>query len=772
MTNFNKYVLESPDQNVSAGDVNLTNALALQNFKNFNTYILSQLDCVIAGLQIVAPINPLTGSVTVKAGYALYSTPNATTTVPSSNPSATLSYKGSVIEISTDLIISIPTPNISLDRIDAIDLIYTEISGVPSSRNFINPGTGAVAPQTTNTQMLGNSVQNPGSPNTNILYTNGTPGASPAPPAIPANSIRLALILVTHGGSFNITQNKITQSGSTGTSGISGTLPRLFEMQNFPSNASNPLVTPGVNQPDQSISIADSLSSLRYQINKIITGGSGNWYSAVPISLPQLLIWGGVDTGSVNNYNISIANFPAALSPGMRVFFKAIHTNTGASALVTNGGGSIAIKDSVGNDIPASSIQNGQRVLLFYDGTFWIMPYLDVGLVTVDGSDIPNGSYEFWNGSIPKQWSVVKTLNNAATTSQDTTNNIDGQSALNINTGSVSGLGGGATVTSTMIPISPKNTYYIKFKTFSDYATLGGFVSVSFYDGSGTFISSSNIWVPIGGAFPAVWTTYYGIVQSNTNTLIPPTNVLAPFIPASARFMSVNVNGGTNGGPANKNAWFDGVHLFVPASKGTYQIFPASASPYTFVTTSNCISIDGDFVSGGGGGGGDNFGNPGGGGGGSGAFNRLRISVIPDTTYTVLSGAGGGGAGHDASGGSGGSSGFGTYLVTGGSGGGGGNSGGVGGAAGTPLGILPTVVAGALVLAFVNGNAGSSHGLGATPGNGGTLTLPLGVLPFAGGSGGGGSVAGGLYGGGGGGNPGGSGGNSGSGGNGIVIIYY
>lgn len=724
MANFNKYVLESPDQNVSAGDLNLTNALALQNFKNFNAYILSQLDCIISGLQIVAPVSPTTGNVTVEPGYALYSTPNVTTTIPSSNPSTNLSYKGSVIEITTPGVsVPINTPDISLDRIDAIDLIYTEISGIPSSRNFINPGTGVVAPQTTNTQMLGNSVQNPGGANTNILYTNGTPGASPAPPAIPANAIRLALVRVTHGGSFNITQNSITQSGSTGTTGISGTLPRLFEMQGFPSNAANPLVSPGVNQPDQSISIADSLASLRYQINQMITGGIGNWYNAIPISLPQLLIWGGIDSGSVNNYAISIANFPSTLSAGMRVFFKAIHTNTGASALVVNGGGSIAIKDCVGNDIPASSIQNGQRVLLFYDGTFWIMPYLDVGVIAVDGSDIPNGSYEFWNGSIPKQWTVVTTQ--LATTSQDTTNDIDGQSALKISTNINSGLGGGATVTSTMIPISPKNTYYIKFKTFSDYAPLGGFVSVNFYDGSGIFISSSNLWVPIGGSFPTVWTTYYGIVQSNTNTLIPPTNVLAPFIPSLARFMSVNVNAGTNGGPANKNAWFDGVHLFVPSTQNKITFYAASSFPtttYSVVTGSNCISLVIEAWSGGGSGGNAFGANGAAGGGGAGGYTKWYSNVNPDTVYNLLVGAGAPGVsqGGGTAGLNGGNTSFNGVTVLGGGGGAVVSSGTASGGSGGSGPAKDNV----LIVSAVNGGGGtngtpSSHG-----GAGGAFSSP------------------------------------------------
>lgn len=766
--NFSKYVLESPEQNVSAGDINLVGALALQNLKNFNVYILSQLDCVIAGLQVVAPGSPTTGSVTVKAGYALYSTPTATTTIPSSNPSIVLSYKGSVIEITTDLTVSVPSPDPSQDRIDAIDLIYTEIAGIPSSRNFIDPGTGIIAPQTTNTQILGNSVQNPGSANTNILYTTGTPGASPVPPAIPTNAIRLALIRVTAGGTFNITQNNITQSGSTGTTGISGTLPRLFEMQNFPSNAGNPLFTPGANQPDQSVSIADSLASIRYQINQMITGGIGNWYNATPITLPQLLIWGGIDAGTTNNYNISIANFPSTLVPGMRVFFKATNGNTGNSFLVVNAGASIAIKDSLGNDISASSIQVNQRVLLFYDGTYWIMPYLDVGVAQIDGLSIPNGSFEFWNGSQPKQWSTPTITQFASISQEFSSIATDGGSALKVSTGTGgTGSGGGsAAVTSTMIPVSPQSNYYVKFKTYSSSAALPGSVTVSFYDYQGIFISTANLWLPPGSIYPTSWSTYYGIVQSNNVSISPPTNVLAPAIPSSARFMAITVSGGANGGASNQSTWFDAVKLFIPAAQNK-TIFLTATGLATYRTDSNCIALVLDMV-GGGAGGGDDSGGTGAGGGGGGAYNRVYSPVNPDTVYSYTVGIGGPGGpdGTSATGSPGGSTIFNTITVPGGLGGHGvGNAGGAGGVA-----IAKNL---STILAAVNGSAGT-NGTGPfsnAGGPGGAVNITdLRMVPFTsvGGATNGGNASGKGAGGGG---ANGSGGGGGNGSAGIIIIY-
>lgn len=372
MVNFNKEVFQSTYQNVSAGDINLVGALSLQNSKNFNRYVLSQIDAVVSGLQIVAPPTPTTGSVTVKAGFALYSTPSATTTIPLSDPSIILSYQGAVIEITNDLSISVPSPNGTFDRFDCIDLIYTEIQNTPASRNFINPINGIVSLQTTSTKTQGNSIQNPGSSNTNIVYTTGTASASPTPPAIPANSIRLAVIRVVAGGTYNITQANITQAGSNGTSGVSGTLPRLFELQNFPVNSANPLNPTGAGNFDQSVSLADSLASIRYQLKQIMNNNTGsNWYTTAPLSLNQLLTWAGNDTGITNAYVVSISNYPSTLVAGMRIIFVVSNTNTGASTLSVNGGAPKTIVDSVLNNTSAGILLSGQTVEVIYNGTFW-----------------------------------------------------------------------------------------------------------------------------------------------------------------------------------------------------------------------------------------------------------------------------------------------------------------------------------------------------------------------------------------------------------------
>lgn len=79
------------------------------------------------------------------------------------------------------------------------------------------------------------------------------------------------------------------------------------------------------------------------------------------------------DTGAANAY--AIAQSPApTLVAGSRAVFKAAHANTGASTLVVNGGGAIAIQKSSGGSLVAlasGDIIAGQIVELQYDGTVW-----------------------------------------------------------------------------------------------------------------------------------------------------------------------------------------------------------------------------------------------------------------------------------------------------------------------------------------------------------------------------------------------------------------
>lgn len=260
-------------ENVSSGDINAVGGLALQVSKDFNKAVFQQVDSIVNGLQIVAPGSPTTGSVTIKSGNAFYNSPNTTTSVPFANPAISLSLKGSVINIPSDEAQPITTPHATLDRIDAIDIRYTENQDTPASRAFVQTD-GSIVTSTVNTKTTSN-VPLTGVAGSVITYTQGTPGVSPTPPAVPSGYIRLSTIYVHAGLVYNITQPDITES-----------LPRIWEQQNFPNNAANPLVTPGPNQPDQSVSLADSLSALRYQLNAII--GLTNWYNAPETNLHEI----------------------------------------------------------------------------------------------------------------------------------------------------------------------------------------------------------------------------------------------------------------------------------------------------------------------------------------------------------------------------------------------------------------------------------------------------------------------------------------------------
>lgn len=270
---------------------------------------------------------------------------------------------------------------------------------------------------------------------------------------------------------------------------------------------------------------------------------------------------------------------------------------------------------------------------------------------TIFPNIVPNGSFEFWS-TTPSQWSITKTANNAAVISQGTgANSIDGQYSLNINTGSVAGLGGGAIVRSTLMPINEQDDYYIKFKTKADLATLPGTVTVSFYTTPSTLSiigSPLTFWNPPTGAWPSAWSTYYGILKGSSSSLVPPSGVLAPTIPAGSKYFSISITGGSNGCAQNQNAWFDDVAFFTPRRTGLVLANTSVVGIFTFTTPSDCIEID-VFIhaAGGGGAAGDKTlsSTYSGGGGGAGAALRGFLPVMPNTAYEVTIGDGGTGAG-------------------------------------------------------------------------------------------------------------------------------
>ena len=74
-------------------------------------------------------------------------------------------------------------------------------------------------------------------------------------------------------------------------------------------------------------------------------------------------------TGSSNAYVLSYPANLTELTAGLRLSFKANHTNTGASTLQVNSFTAHSIKKQVGQDLEANEIRSGQVITVVYDGT-------------------------------------------------------------------------------------------------------------------------------------------------------------------------------------------------------------------------------------------------------------------------------------------------------------------------------------------------------------------------------------------------------------------
>jgi hypothetical protein len=239
-------VFVTTNQNISSNDFNALNQIGLSLMKALNVDVLAQNSTLISGMTVNWPIaaEPVT-YMTVSAGAAFVNL--------AADPSL---YSGALFINSTTQPLTITTADPTNPRIDGIDLIYAETTGTNASRDFINPTTGVISSIVTPTRAI---------PTYTIHITPGTPAGSPVAPAVTPGGVRLATFQV---------------APSTGNvSNITYLLPFMWENQTFPG-------TP--NTPNQSLTLADSLASIRAQLNSII--GAGNWYSAVPNSLAQLLI--------------------------------------------------------------------------------------------------------------------------------------------------------------------------------------------------------------------------------------------------------------------------------------------------------------------------------------------------------------------------------------------------------------------------------------------------------------------------------------------------
>jgi hypothetical protein len=243
MSSIDTQVLVSVDQQLASSDVNNLSTYLYNIFRNFNINIFEQNSCIVNGLTQTWGGGGNPTVMTVSAGVAVFALAG--------------NYKGSIFYWPGTPALTITAADHTNPRIDGIDITYTEIPGNSQIRNFINPGTGIVTPTSTNTQTISTY---------SMVITTGTPSGSPAPPAVPSGYVRLATYEVpsNSGGTITVT-NQTT------------VLPLIWENQTFPG-------TP--NTANQSSSLADSLASIRSQLNAII--GSTNWFTVPPVNLTTL----------------------------------------------------------------------------------------------------------------------------------------------------------------------------------------------------------------------------------------------------------------------------------------------------------------------------------------------------------------------------------------------------------------------------------------------------------------------------------------------------
>ena len=109
---------------------------------------------------------------------------------------------------------------------------------------------------------------------------------------------------------------------------------------------------------------------------KFVTADSlGNQIRSVDnVSAPGLpTLYGGVDTGTANNYILSFAASFSALADGILVWWFASNSNTGASSLSVNGLGTQAIVNPGGGALVAGQILGNQPVLCLYKAGQWVL---------------------------------------------------------------------------------------------------------------------------------------------------------------------------------------------------------------------------------------------------------------------------------------------------------------------------------------------------------------------------------------------------------------
>jgi hypothetical protein len=92
------------------------------------------------------------------------------------------------------------------------------------------------------------------------------------------------------------------------------------------------------------------------------------------IFLSQLLtLYGGVDTGSANNYVINFAGNFTSLADGIYIIWFPSNANTSASVINVNGFGNVSILNPDGTNISAGQIVAGQPAYILYKAGNWVL---------------------------------------------------------------------------------------------------------------------------------------------------------------------------------------------------------------------------------------------------------------------------------------------------------------------------------------------------------------------------------------------------------------
>lgn len=184
----------------------------------------------------------------------------------------------------------------------------------------------------------------------------------------------------------------------------------------------------------------------------------------VPYDVQQSkYLYAGQDTGTANAYAVTFVAGqpqPASYAAGLRIIFKALNANTGASTINVNGLGLVAIRRATGVALSANDINSGQLVELTYDGTvFQMTNYLGAG-ATSNTSTLVDIPYVADTGT---QNAIIAAFSPAVTSGQQVAglfisvklaNTITGACTINVN-----GLGAKAVKTGDLV--NPPNALFV-----------------------------------------------------------------------------------------------------------------------------------------------------------------------------------------------------------------------------------------------------------------------------------------------------------------------